>query len=99
RKSPGDRPLLSGRASREKQLNGQSYQTNGVAFVGVKGDVRSSLTCRSPTAARVRSSDVAGIGSPVPLTYVGQAVAAAIKPLDKMRWLGTGGGAFGITIK
>src|SRR5262245_18600742 len=32
-------------------------------------DVRSSLTCRSPMAAK----DVAGIGSPVPLTYVGEA--------------------------
>src|SRR5262249_28846625 len=36
-------------------------------------DVRSSLTCRSPMAAKVRSSDVAGIGSPVHLTYVGEA--------------------------
>jgi hypothetical protein len=26
-------------------------------------------------------------------------VSPAMKPLDKMQWLGTGGGAFGTTIK
>src|SRR5260370_19167269 len=36
-------------------------------------DVRSSLTCRSPMAANVNMSDLAGMSSLTLLTYVGEA--------------------------